>query len=243
MFVNSFRFALVSSLVVATPLAFSQPAPAPELRPELRKHYSAEENTPPGYNTQAQNSPYAGQPVYVYDRNGRLVQVDPRTLQPIGQAPAAQPLPISQPGTIDQDPYNNAYVGTVVSLRTEERRGGRSSGLGAIAGGLAGGTLGNQIGGRGDGKILTTIIGAIGGGLIGDSIERSQTRGTVYIATIRMHDGNLRTFNYENSPSFRVGDRIDVRSGVITSNSVDQGYNRKQRKQREPQSSDNAYAG
>lgn len=44
------------------------------------------------------------------------------------------------------------------------------SGAGTIMGGIAGGTIGNSIG-KGDGNALATVIGIVGGAMIGDKIE------------------------------------------------------------------------
>ena len=44
------------------------------------------------------------------------------------------------------------------------------SGAGTIMGGIAGGTIGNSIG-KGDGNALATMIGIVGGAIIGDKIE------------------------------------------------------------------------
>lgn len=44
------------------------------------------------------------------------------------------------------------------------------SGAGAVMGGIAGGAIGNQIG-KGDGNALATVIGIVGGAMLGDKIE------------------------------------------------------------------------
>ncbi len=44
------------------------------------------------------------------------------------------------------------------------------SGAGTIMGGIAGGTIGNS-NGKGDGNALATVIGIVGGAMIGDKIE------------------------------------------------------------------------
>lgn len=47
---------------------------------------------------------------------------------------------------------------------------GRSSGAGAIMGGIAGGAMGNAIGG-GSGRAIATVLGVVGGAVLGDRIE------------------------------------------------------------------------
>lgn len=47
---------------------------------------------------------------------------------------------------------------------------GRSSGAGAVMGGIAGGAMGNAIG-DGSGRAIATVVGLIGGAVLGDRIE------------------------------------------------------------------------
>ena len=47
---------------------------------------------------------------------------------------------------------------------------GQKSGAGAVMGGLAGGAIGNQIGGGG-GRAVATLLGVVGGAMLGNSIE------------------------------------------------------------------------
>ncbi len=49
-------------------------------------------------------------------------------------------------------------------------RGGQKSGAGALMGTIAGGALGNAIG-EGSGKAAATVLGLLGGALLGNSIE------------------------------------------------------------------------
>jgi uncharacterized protein YcfJ len=49
---------------------------------------------------------------------------------------------------------------------------GQKSGAGAVIGGIAGGAMGNAIG-NGGGRALATVIGVVGGAMVGDRIEGS----------------------------------------------------------------------
>ena len=51
---------------------------------------------------------------------------------------------------------------------------GQKSGAGAIMGAIAGGALGTQMG-RGNGRDVTTVLGAIGGAVLGNNIEGAGT--------------------------------------------------------------------
>jgi outer membrane lipoprotein SlyB len=81
--------------------------------------------------------------------------------------------------------------GVVETVTAVEQRG-EGSGLGAVAGGVIGGVLGNQMG-AGSGKQAMTVIGAVGGGLAGNEIEKRQRATTVYQVKVRMADGTTRT--------------------------------------------------
>lgn len=54
---------------------------------------------------------------------------------------------------------------------------GQKSGAGALLGSIAGGAVGHAIG-RGDGRPLATVIGVIGGAIVGDRIEGGSPPGT-----------------------------------------------------------------
>jgi outer membrane lipoprotein SlyB len=84
---------------------------------------------------------------------------------------------------------------------------GQGSGLGAIAGGVLGGVVGHQVGG-GRGKDAMTILGAVGGGLTGNEVEKRQRASTVYDIRIRMADGSRR--NFTQSQSLAVGQKVRV---------------------------------
>jgi uncharacterized protein YcfJ len=68
---------------------------------------------------------------------------------------------------------------------------GQKSGAGAIMGGIAGGALGNAIG-NGSGRAAATVIGLLGGAMLGNNIEGSSPSG---VETVR--NCGTQTF-YEN---------------------------------------------
>jgi outer membrane lipoprotein SlyB len=133
---------------------------------------------------------------------------------PVNNAPviASAPTPDyrSTPVQTAQAQYVDPNIGTVTSIREDQRKG-QGSGVGAMAGGAVGGALGNQMS-KGNGRIAATILGAIGGGLIGNEIEKSQRVVTTYVATVRMPDGAVRNFNFATRPALSVGDSFDVRT-------------------------------
>jgi outer membrane lipoprotein SlyB len=84
---------------------------------------------------------------------------------------------------------------------------GRPGAMGAVTGGVIGAIVGNQFG-HGDSRTAATILGAVGGAMVGREIERRQSTRTRYEVTVRGADGARQTRRYDAPPPFRVGDRI-----------------------------------
>jgi outer membrane lipoprotein SlyB len=106
--------------------------------------------------------------------------------------------------------YNvsTARPATIESIRQVVEKKNSSSPLGMIAGGLIGGGLGSLVGG-GNGRTAATIIGALGGGYLGNNIEKSQTQ-VVYEIGVKYDNGTWGTIRQTASPPFRIGDRVLV---------------------------------
>ena len=101
--------------------------------------------------------------------------------------------------------------GTVESAEPVRVKG-EGTGLGAVAGGVLGGVVGHQIGG-GNGKTAMTVLGALGGGLAGNEVER-RTRGqTLYDVQVRMQDGSYRSIR--QSQALAVGSSVVVEGGHV----------------------------
>ncbi|MEJ2767974.1 glycine zipper 2TM domain-containing protein [Mycetohabitans sp. B46] len=106
-----------------------------------------------------------------------------------------------------------ASCGTVESV-VPIRREGHSTGLGAVGGAVAGGVIGNQFGGGG-GRTAMTLLGALGGGLAGNSVEKHMHSETDYRVHVRMQNGKLRYFTYRQPPSFQPGERVRIENGAL----------------------------
>lgn len=104
-----------------------------------------------------------------------------------------------------------ATCGTVESV-TPVQREAAGSGAGAVAGAVLGGLLGNQVGG-GDGKTIATVIGVLGGGWAGNTVEKRMKKEMVYQVEVRMEDGSTRTV--EQASPIAVGSRVTVEGNVI----------------------------
>ena len=98
--------------------------------------------------------------------------------------------------------------GSVESVTAVERPGKPSPiSVGSVAGGVIGAALGNQVG-RGNGRTLATVLGAVGGGFAGHAIEGQVRKETVYQVGVRMEDGSRRTVESATAPT--VGSRVTV---------------------------------
>jgi outer membrane lipoprotein SlyB len=100
-----------------------------------------------------------------------------------------------------------ARVGTVESVRevVEQKD---PSGAGLIVGGLVGAGLGSLVGG-GTGRTVATVVGAVGGGYVGNQVEKSQTQ-VVYQIGIKYDDGSWATIRQTAPTGLRIGDRVRV---------------------------------
>ncbi|HEY3179132.1 MAG TPA: hypothetical protein VGL25_09655 [Casimicrobiaceae bacterium] len=105
--------------------------------------------------------------------------------------------------------YNQpvARAGTVESIRQVDRQK-YQAGTGAVTGALIGGGLGS-IAGQGWGKAAAVIVGAVGGGIVGNEMQKSQTE-LIWEIGIRYDDGSYGTITQAQSPGLRIGDRVRV---------------------------------
>lgn len=103
--------------------------------------------------------------------------------------------------------------GTVISARPVTVQGGNApaSVVGTIAGGVAGGLLGNQVGG-GSGRVIATGVGATAGAAAGNRVANAATTQASTEYTVRT-DGGQTISVIQASPSFGVGERVQVISG------------------------------
>lgn len=88
-----------------------------------------------------------------------------------------------------------------------------------MGGAVAGGVLGHQTG-NGRGQTVMTVIGAIAGGLGGNEIEKRVRKTVKYEVAVRMEDGSMRNFTFDQAPSWRDGDRVRVVNGQLVAPST-----------------------
>ena len=101
--------------------------------------------------------------------------------------------------------------GQVLSVRFVEEKG-KGSGLGAVLGGVAGGVLGHQIG-SGTGRTVATVAGAAGGAYVGNTVEKNKNAKTYWLVTLKMDNGNTRSFHYSSQPAVHEGERVKLVDG------------------------------
>lgn len=131
--------------------------------------------------------------------------------QPAGAPEAAPPALRAEAAPSTAKPLQSpkpvcASCGIVEAVQAQTLKG-EASGVGAVAGGVIGGLIGNQMGG-GNGKKAMTVVGAVGGGMAGNEIEKQHKARTVYRTQVRMDDGSLRSFT--RSEALAVGQKVRV---------------------------------
>ena len=109
-----------------------------------------------------------------------------------------------------------AECGVIESVREIDTKG-KGSGLGVVGGGVLGGLLGNQVGG-GRGQDVMTVVGAVGGAVAGNEVEKRVKATKSYEVTVRLHDGSSRVISEANLPTWHIGDKVKIVNGAIQSN-------------------------
>jgi outer membrane lipoprotein SlyB len=111
-------------------------------------------------------------------------------------------------------PAVDPYAGQVVSINTVSTAA-PTTGLGALGGAVLGGLAGTQIG-NGHGRTAATLVGALGGGLAGNTVEHAVHKATTYDVQVRMEDGTYRNFSYRTDPGLQTGQRVHVSGDSLT---------------------------
>ena len=100
--------------------------------------------------------------------------------------------------------------GAVQAVRQEKRKG-EGGAVGIVAGAAAGGLLGNQFG-KGDGKTALTVAGAVGGGFVGNEVQKRVTTKEVWVTTVKMKDGSVRSLEHDQPPPWKAGTLVRVQA-------------------------------
>jgi outer membrane lipoprotein SlyB len=118
---------------------------------------------------------------------------------------APYPQPPTQANYAVQEPSCQS-CGRVESVRAL-RHAVPTTGVGAVAGGVLGALVGNRFG-HGNGRVATTVLGAAGGGYLGNTFEANSRARTDYQVRVRMENGSIRTF--ERADAVAVGTPVTV---------------------------------
>jgi outer membrane lipoprotein SlyB len=172
----------------------------------------ANPQNPPGYAAAPYTAPVqpAGQPVPpapVYQNYPAGQQAAPATVQqqqPVGlpqQAPVAMAPPVRA--------VNTALHGELSGIEPIRERPSGSGG-GAVLGGVLGAVVGNQFG-HGTGRAALTGLGAVGGAVAGNNVERNMKERVVgYRLSVRLDNGQIRSFEETRLDGLRIGDRVRI---------------------------------
>lgn len=123
-----------------------------------------------------------------------------------GRSAGVSETPLATQPAVERRAAICTVCGVVESVDAVQKKG-EGTGLGAVAGGVLGGVVGHQMGG-GKGRDAMTVLGAVGGGLAGNEVEKRQRATTSYRVKVRMEDGTTRTL--EQAQSIAVGTRVSV---------------------------------
>lgn len=123
--------------------------------------------------------------------------------------PPGHPVPAAQPAArVAPTPVvPRETMGSITAIDPVRQRP-PGSGAGAVIGGVLGGVIGNQFG-HGLGRAAMTGVGAAGGAIAGNNVERNYKTAVVgYRVHVRLDNGSTRTFERKNIGNLHVGDRV-----------------------------------
>lgn len=118
---------------------------------------------------------------------------------------------VAPPVVVVAHPESHGHVVGIEPISQTES----PSGVGAVAGGLLGGVLGHQVGGGG-GRKAATVLGAVGGAVVGNKIEKSRSSHIVgYRVSVRTDGGNVREFQRTTANDLSVGATVRIVDGGV----------------------------
>ena len=100
--------------------------------------------------------------------------------------------------------------GPIEEIVPVELEGDHQLGVGAVVGAAAGGVLGHQVG-RGSGRDVATLLGAIGGAFVGNEVQHRYADARPGQQIVVVLDDRARiSVTQPSGPGLRVGDRVRV---------------------------------
>ena len=70
--------------------------------------------------------------------------------------------------------------------------------------------------GKGTGKTVATVGGAVAGGFVGNEVQKHVTSKNVWVTKVKMKDGSIKTFEQEAKPAWAAGQPVKVRDKTLT---------------------------
>jgi outer membrane lipoprotein SlyB len=135
----------------------------------------------------------------------------------VAEAPQTVPSPVPPPpptAPIEAPRPLPGVLGVVQSVREISEPAKSSNGLGPIVGGIAGALIGNQFG-HGNGRTVTTVAGAAGGALLGNTVEKDARATKHWEIVVRLDDGSTRTLTSQVAPFWHGGERVRMVDGKL----------------------------
>ena len=137
--------------------------------------------------------------------NGRMLMFLLTSIALVG-CTSPPPVPPMVSSTQGSFLIQNAQV---TQVKDVVLRDGHNSGIGSFVGSILGGVAGSRIG-SGTGSAIAGIGGAVAGGMAGQHAEQSSSGRSSTEVTVRLDNGELRTFAVAPNESFRVGEIVKV---------------------------------
>jgi len=163
-------------------------------------------------------APTATQPAQALPQDGPPPVYQPAPPAVQAQAPAqAAPAPVrtAQAAAQPAKPAANpALRGEVRSIEAIHERP-KGTGKGAVVGGVLGAVVGNQFGSH-SGRAAMTVLGAAGGAVAGNNVERNMNKQIVgYRVSVQLDNGQTRTYEEKSLNGLQIGDRVRVDRGHL----------------------------
>jgi outer membrane lipoprotein SlyB len=134
--------------------------------------------------------------------------VPPATTDDLAR-PEPVPVPARDARVAEHAAVPSSTLGSIDRIEPITQRP-QGNGTGAVIGGVAGAVIGNQFG-HGLGRAAMTGLGAAGGAVAGNNIERNVRKTVVgYRIHVHLDDGTTRTFERTHVGDLHVGDRVRV---------------------------------
>jgi outer membrane lipoprotein SlyB len=100
--------------------------------------------------------------------------------------------------------------GTITRIDPVDLEGDHQLGVGAVMGAAVGGLVGHQIG-EGNGRTVATVLGALGGGVLGNRVQNKYAdKQPGSHVMVKLDNGVTVAVTQPADPTLRVGDRVTV---------------------------------